>query len=470
MLKLALAFELRQLLRSPSSILAVIAFLAIGALAILVGQKTVTQWESAIDAASAAQAEAVAEAREYLAAGEQGPADRPWIDLSQPRWQDWYSGTRVARQPGPLAAVAAGTADSAPVVFRVSRLADPISPGGYRIENPEVTDGTIDLVLVLSLLLPLLIASLGLDIGSRERESGLDRLIAVQAGTVNRWLASRTLAATLITGLTAVLLCLVASLSGGADAYTTAAFILLALLYSSLWGGLLLIVASRARNVRNAAFAFGGLWTLLCVLIPSLSAEIAIDRVVTDYAASETLEAREVRYAAHEEDLSDVLPMVYDAYPELTRAPAAADKPLDPMVARYALDVGIFDSIKERHTARESQERQAVSLAERAAFFSPTVAIALALERLAGVGPEAASSYRNHLLAAVDDRLRWVVDRAWQKRSLEAQDFEALIANQTPAFKAEPTGLALPTTVLLIWAVVAWLVGLKGLRRVETSV
>ena len=108
MLKLAAAFELRALGRGGPGAWALLAFLAVGALALVVGQRHVSHWEGAVVAAEEAAATSMEQARDHLEAGESGPEDRPWVDLAQPMWQDAYAATRIARLPRPLAGIAAG--------------------------------------------------------------------------------------------------------------------------------------------------------------------------------------------------------------------------------------------------------------------------------------------------------------------------------------------------------------------------
>ncbi|MEM6925502.1 MAG: hypothetical protein AAF602_01135, partial [Myxococcota bacterium] len=182
MLSLAIRFELRALLRSPASLVALAGFLAVSTLAIMVGERHVMQWQAEVAQARQAQADAVEEARGYLAEGIPGPEDKPWIDVSKPQWQDQLAGSRIVREPAPLAGIAAGAVDPAPAAFLVNRWARPLSATGYRIDNPELAAGAVDLVFVLTVLVPLLIGVLGLGIGTRERESGLAPLIVVQAG------------------------------------------------------------------------------------------------------------------------------------------------------------------------------------------------------------------------------------------------------------------------------------------------
>ena len=467
MLKLALVFELRALRRSPAGTGALIAFMAVGILALVVGQRFVSQWEEALAAAEKAQASSIEEGRGFLARGEAGPSERPWVDLAQPLWQDWYASTRVAREPGGLAAIAAGASDPAPAVFRVNRFADPLAAGGYRIENPELAAGGIDLVFVLALLTPLLVGVLGLEIGGRERETHIDRLVVVHSGSSRPWLVARMLAVTAIAGAAALVLCLVAGVTGAADPLEMALLTIFALAYAALWGGLLLTVNARASTVRGAAFSFGALWTVLCVLLPTLAAEVALGRVQADFALAETLEARALRFDAYEQEIETVLPELYERFPQLRQLPAAAEDPLDPLVSRHAYDAIVAATIDGRHAELIREDGDAQRVTRVAAWLSPTVALGLGLERLAGVGPEAATAFRQHLVDAMRGRVRWVVEKAWAKSALSAADFDALVASAPPPFRPRATRLVEPVLILALWALVAWMVALAGLARTE---
>jgi len=463
----ALRFELTVLRRNRSRMLALAAFAAIGLLAVYVGQQQVQQWQNAIAISSHSQTDSITEALAYLSSGEPGPAARPWVDLTQPLWQDRYADTRVAREPSALAGIAAGAVDPTPVVFTLHRLADPLAAAGAQIENPELAAGMVDLVLVLGLLLPLLIGVLGIDVGSQERESGLDRMIIVQAGSMHRWLIFRMFAVTMIAAACAVSLCLVASLAGKAQPAESMWLIGFAAVMSALWGGLLLAINAISRSVRGSAFAYGVLWTGLCVILPALAAQIGLDRVQADFAVTETLQVRDLRYAAYAQELETILPTFYANHPELADLPAATEQPLAADVARHVYDALQLANVRSRHAQRVQEERQAQLITERAAWLSPTIALALGLERLAAVGTEAASAFRGYLVMAVDERVRWLLDKAWHQQPLSENDFTALIATSPVNFKPVPGEFLRPMLILTLWALLAWLLAYAAVVRQE---
>lgn len=465
MLKLAFAVELRSVLRQRAGAVALLGFMVAGILAVLVGRSHVYQWQSAVQTAEDAEAEATKEALGYLTAGESGPEDRPWVDLAQPLWQDRYAGSRIVRVPSPLAGIASGAVDPAPAAFRMYRTADPMAAGGYRIENPELAAGAVDLVFVLAVLVPLLLGVLALGIGGADREQGIDRLVAVQAGEFGAWMLARTIAVAAVVSVAAVTLCLVSAAAGGASVADAARLSGLALVYVVLWSGLILAINAKAPSLRTAAFRFGLLWMVLCILMPTLSAELVVASVEDDFAIEETLEVRALYGKARAREIATVLTQLYAQYPELKALPAATSEEMKPSISRHAYDEVFSAAMLERHRARVVQEEKARRYADGGAWASPAVGLGLAMERLAGVGQGASSAYRAFLVEALRARLEWVLTRAWEDRPLDASDFKAMLAQTPSSFQAPVFGLVGPSVALILWAVVAWMLALLALRR-----
>ena len=467
MLRMALAFELRSLLRNRVGAVALFAYILTGLFAVTMGARHVGAWEAAIETAQQAQDDSVAEATGYFERDEAGPEDRPWVDLSQSRWQNDYAATRVVRTPGPLAGIAAGSVDPAPVAFQLRSRADPLAVAGHRIENPEVASGAVDLIFVLTMLTPLLLGVLGLDIGGREREERIDRLVTVQAGAVRGWLVARMVAVIALASAAVGVLCVAAALVGGAGVAQTAVLLAFGVAYTFLWGGLLLVVAADAPTVRVGAFAFGALWTVICVLLPATVAELGVGRSQTDFAVSETLDARAQQWSAYEEDEDVRIRELYTRFPELEQLPGAADETLDSSLRRHTYKGSQLDRLHRGHAARLLQEQVAQSFAERASWLSPPIALTLALERVAGVGPEAASAYRSHVVDAFTERLRWIVVQAWTLQPLDRDSFDALVDKPPAPFVWQPKGLLAPSAVLLVWLLLGWLCAMVRLSLAE---
>ncbi|MEO1174477.1 MAG: hypothetical protein AAFX94_20845, partial [Myxococcota bacterium] len=362
-MKLALRLELRSLVRRKASLLALLGFLVTGMLAVVVGGQYTSQWQEAVRTAELEGAASAKEALAYLEAGKAGPALRGHAN-SAAAW--------TAR------GIASGAVDPAPAAFHIHSYADPMSTGGYRIENPELAAGAVDLVFVLAVLVPLLLSVLCLGIGGFERELGLAPLVAVQAGSLGGWWAARTGAVALVVVLAVSGLCLVYSALGGATLADVGGLLGLSGLYVLLWSGLILALYARAQTLRSAAFRFGLLWMAVCVLVPTLSAELMFTGIEADYAVGETLGVRALSSEIRDEDVEEVLPKLYALHPDLRALPAAADETFPAHLARYVHNALLAEEMVARHRARTEQESVARSSADQSAWASPAIGLGLA--------------------------------------------------------------------------------------------
>jgi len=462
----ALRHELHGLWRSPGRLVGVVLFLGASALALGAGDRFHADWEAALDGGEALESTSIDEARGWFDAGAAGPEDRPWVNLHDPIWQDWYAGTRIGRLPSDLAGIAAGSIDDSPVVVRVHRSGDPFRSEGLEIENPELgRTEALDLVFVLGAFIPLLVGLLGLGCGARERESGIERLIAIQRGSAWGWFVSRGVATTIIVAVAVTVVWVGAAISMRPPVADAVRLLGLSWAYVLLWGGLLMLTGIAARSVKEATVLFGATWVLLVVLVPSLLSEAAVSAVADDYGIESTLDERAEQYGAVTEDVATILPDLYAAYPELAELPAAGLEELPRSAQRLARAAMQASASRTRHEeAIEADAGQARASMVRM-IACPPVALTLAAETLAGRTPEAAAEFRGVVVGAVEDRIRWLLTRAWQNDPLTADDFAALVASSPPHVATAPGGVLPHVGVLLGWAAVAWTIGVVRLRR-----
>lgn len=450
MIRPALGLEVRNLLRSPLRLLVLLLVLGTGVFVILQGQQDVQRWQEAIEAGQSAQDESLNEARGYFAAGEKGPADRSWIDLSQPRWQDYYGAVRIARTPEPLAGIAFASAESGAVTMRVNRWADPLVAAGNRIENPALAvSGGLDLVAVLALLLPLLIMSMGVEIGGYERATGLLPLVRMQSGHDRSWIWARCVAVGLITAAVGLALIALTVALTNATLADVVPLTLLVNAYVAFWTALLGGVAILARNPSQGAVALGTGWILLCVLIPSLGSERSAAIAADDFALDLTVEARDEGSASRELGENELYDAVFARFPGLVdKAPEKRSSGV-----RAAHDGMRVVSMEERMQSRDERGALHRNLVSAVSLASPTLAFSHALEDLAGRGPAAAQTFRAAVADAVAVRIESLIAATWSGQPLAEEDFEAMIAASATRVESPPSAWATSLPTLLAWAV-----------------
>ncbi|MEM9293479.1 MAG: ABC transporter permease subunit [Acidobacteriota bacterium] len=464
----ALQKELRGVRHSPVRLIALATFFAASALAMLAGHWFVDDWSASLAEAQQQQSESVESVQNWFAEGVAGPEDRPWVDIAAPLWQDWYAGTRLLREPAPLAGIATGSLDDSPRVARVNRRANPFLEEGTHIENPELgRTEAIDLIFVLAVLIPLLIGVLGMGCGAYERETGLVHLIAVQRGRASSWFLARAAAIAILAS--AAVLVVVAAVVALAGAFNRdgLGLIALALLYTALWAGLLTATAVAARSRREAALAYGGVWILLVVLAPTLMSERALSSTAANAGLTTALDQRAKQYEGYDEEATHLLEHLYSQRPDLKAQPAASLETLPPEIERHVYDWSQMQSLVAENQEKAAAERRAIAGTEQAMLWSPTVTLTLAVERLAGRDLHSAITFRQEVVEAVNGRIEWIVEQAWRNEPLSLQDFEALLELTPSSVQPAPADVKPHLTVLLVWTVLAWIVGVLRVRRRE---
>lgn len=448
MIRVALGLELRNLLRSPLRLLVLLLVLGAGSFVIAQGQQDVKRWQEAIAAGQAAQEESLAEARGYFAEGKKGPADRSWVDLTQPHWQDYYAATRFARLPAPLAGIAFASAESGAVTVRLNRFADPLLAEGNRIENPALAvTGGLDLVAVLALLLPLLIMALGVEIGGYERAAGVLPLVRMQSGHDRSWIWARCVAVGVIAASAGLLLTAMATLLAGASPVSALPLALLVLAYVVFWTALLGAVAVLARNPSQGAVALGAAWILLCVLIPSLGSERSAALAADDFALDLTVQARDAGAATAQLKEDELYEALFARFPALAKQ---APEPRSSGVRAAAGGMGII-SLEKRMRSREKRGEAHRKLVTTMSLASPTLSFSHALEGLAGRGPDAARAFRFAVADAVAGRVERTIAGTWSGAPLDVEDFEALVAASPTSFETPSTAWGASLATLVAW-------------------
>ena len=457
MITTALGLELRNLMRSPLRLLTLVLVLSVGYFVIAQGQKDVSRWNESIDKGLEAQNKSLEEARGYFARGVNGPAERPWINLRQNRYQDYYAAVRLARAPAPLAGMAFASAESGAVTMQLNRFADPMLAQGNKIENPALAAaGGLDLVTVLSLLIPLLILALGVEVGGYERSTGLLPLVRVQTGRDRSWIWARCLAVGLIAAAVGLTLAGIAVTVAGAGLWDAIPLCALIIAYVGVWTALLAAIALRARNPSHGAVGLGTAWIVLCVLVPSLGVERSAALAADDFALDLTVEAREEKGAVYEKEEEELYATVSARFPALI---GKEPEPRSSGVSAAREGVRLIN-LEERMAEREEHSQSHTKLVKWMNLASPTLAFSHALEGLAGRGPDAAQGFRQAMVEGLSKRAELSIAANWRLEALGLNDFEALVEASPTTFSAPTPDWKSPLLVLC-----AWMTALVGLAN-----
>jgi len=422
--------------------LAILVFLLCGVYAIGSGVQHVKGWEQPLGELETRQSEQRQEALAWFQAGQTGPEDRTYIDVTNPRWADRYAAAYWVMQPEPLAALAIGLSDirgswasiSATTGSRPFETSDPGTLGNAE----KLLAGNFDLVFVLAYLTPLLLLILLFDVGGLERDLGMMRLVRTQVSSSRRWMSGRVaLPVASVMGLVAVL-CLIGGVWSGAltDSFGSwLAFTGLAIGYAVLWGVLFSIVLAAGVGTSTAALCMVGLWLGLCILVPAAVRQVVSQDHPTLYASDLTTTLRSERYEILLSGLENYEADFYAGRPELSPPTEGTHSSDMARFIRQSAFLTLVEGVTGRIMRDEDLREDAVG---RFGWINPAYVFQRSLCTLAGTESVNYRELRSDVLAAVNARLDALIDPLWSGESIDQPRFERLFENGASESYGEP--------------------------------
>ena len=431
-----LQFEWLRITRSPMRATAIIIFVLCGVYAIGSGVQHVGKWEQTLEELQTRQAERRTEALGWFDAGETGPADRTYIDVSQPRWADSYAAAYWTMKPEPLSALAIGISDirgswasiSATTGARPFETSDPGTLGNAE----KLLAGNFDLVFVLAYLTPLLLLILLFDVGGLERDLGMMRLVRTQVPSSARWMIQRVSLPILIVAGLVLLLCLVGGFWSGAmgDSFSSwLTFAGLSLGYTVLWGVLFSMVLAGGAGTSTAALWMVGLWLSICVLVPAAVRQTVSQSHPVLFATELTTTLRSERYEILLSSLDEFEEGFYKSRPGLARPDESSENYSASAMSTFIKQAEFLKLVEDVTDSLVADELAREAAVARFGLVNPAYVFQRALCILAGTESDSYRAHRGDVLQAVTARLDALIDAQWAGRSLDRPGFESLFAN-----------------------------------------
>lgn len=376
----------------------------------------------------------------------------------------YYAGYRgaihAALPPGPLAALARGTAESRPNVEFVGLFPDQAMKASDAGGNPAFArTGGFDLAFVIVFLLPLALIALLHDALAGEREGGRLALTLSQPTSAGRLLTGMVLARAgiVIVPLLVAIIGLVPKAPGWAMVvWVTGA-------YALFWTALCAFVVSRARSAGASAVALGLLWAVLVVVAPAAVSSIARARhpVPAPFEASAVRNETNDRLHEHWATNNEIFRALYTDRPELIPATVTVSKdriidrsgklPREMRVGTAISYAMVKAAAPFEEKARRETETQDRFAARWGSLFPPTAA-ADAIAALAGNGSERHAEFVRQTARFRRSWEEFYFRFLFQGARMTVADYERL-----PVFtfrEPEPPVPLVATTLCIGWAVV----------------
>lgn len=456
-----------QLRRTPMRWSAIIVYILLGAYAVYSGQQYVQKWAAAVDKVELEEQEMAEQALDWYAAGAKGPEDRPWVDMQQPLWASWYTGSYFCKAPAPLAVVSLGVSDTRPNYARITRFSSPFDTRNKpELINPEqLMSGHFDLAFVLVFLSPLLLLLLSFDILGYERDEGMLPLIRLQAGSLAAWVGLRVGFQWSLAFAATAALWLLAAWASASWSPSLWLGLLLSGVYLLFWSGLILLVLSMRQGLSFNALTLAILWMVVSILLPAAANLWGQAQYPHDYSTEITDAQRADRYALYEKEAEELEPQLLEVFPEARHSAYMQDTVRDPLIDRNYYDAAgllLNEAASAEAVATEAGRER---LARHSAWFNPAYAMQMGLDAVAGNGSDAYRTFNADISAAVKAKVVQLLDFALAKEPMGADEFQVLrqTVGPNPHYAGQVPGRS--WLVLLLYGLVAGGIGAWRLRQ-----
>ena len=462
-----LALEWVQLRRSRARQAVILAYLLLGGYAIFSSQHYVQKWADAAASVEAEEQEMAEKALSWYADSTAGPEDRPWVDISQPLWASWYTGSYLCKEPAPLALASLGVSDTRANYTRITRFSSPFDTRNKpELINPEqLMAGHFDLAFVLVFLSPLLLLLLSYDILGYERDEGMLPLIRLQAGRLDRWVGLRLGFQWSVAFASTTALWLLSGTVAGSWGLAVWQGLLLSGLYLLFWAALALLVLSFRKGLAFNALALALLWMTVTMLLPAVANLWGQAQYPHGYSTEITDAQRAERYALYEKEVEELEPQVFEVFPEARRSAYVQDTVRDPLIDRHYYDAaGLL--LNEKAAAEAiATETGRERLARQSVWYNPAYALQMGLDAISGNGSAAYLAFSAEISAAVKAKVAQLLAFALAKETVDAEKFQQLrqTVGPNPSYAGRVPGSS--WLVLLLYGLVLGGIGIWRLRQ-----
>lgn len=425
-----LRFEWLRVTRSPMRVMAVIVFLLCGIYAIASGVQHVKEWRQTLGELEDREQEQRQQALDWFEAGETGPEERRWINITKSLWADRYAMAHAKMDPEPLAALAIGLSDirsswaaiSATSGSKPFETSDPATLGNAE----KLLAGNFDLVFVIAYLMPLLLLVLLFDVGGLERDLGMMRLVRTQAKAPRAWWIQRIALPSLLVVVLVLALCVVGGVWADALDSSFLVFCALACGYTVVWAALFGAVLSAGTGTAAAALWMVGLWLGFCLVVPAAVRQFLGRDHPSLYASEVTTALRSDRYDILLSDIKRHESAFYRARPELSRPTGELSRRTISDMSRLIRQAAFLEIVTDIMTELRNDEIARETAVARFGWLNPAYVLQRALCILAGTESISYREHRDLVLESVITRLEAIVEPQWAEQPIDRAKFESL--------------------------------------------
>lgn len=434
-------YQLRQLFRSRTLLIALSLLLASGIYSAYYGKHFVAQQQKVLHGVDTLEQGKLIRHQEYLSQ----------LPDSVNQGNRVYLGSPVVKYaPTAFTSLAIGQKDNYPFYHDLN------SPSIYhtastKIQNPvKLLAGNFDLSFVIVYLLPLFIVVLGYNVLSEEKELHTATLLMVQAnlkGIIGHKLIFRMLLMMVLSVVMNICGFLINGISISEIA-TMASWMLISLVYIAFWFSLVYLVISFDRPGSVNALILGGLWVLLLIIVPAMvnrQVSIRHDKEQVQMMFNDREDTLDP-YKLSEKELRDSFNLISHKY----KLPDTTDTSRLGRTKVKSLMVGIIKKRAENKIGRIALENTYSEYQHALAynFANPAFAVQTAFNKIGNSEISNFWAYMNTLEEFETER-NYFLHRYYKNR----QDFD-FQEDPQPQFKFKQATTGLLSVLVMIWPVI----------------
>jgi len=423
-------YEWKHLLRSPFKVVALLLFVLASGYGLHNGASL---YKSQMAEVESIQSTSEEDRAEYIAiydAGQTGPEERPWINISEPFWAIWYANIYHIKTPSPAMVYSIGQAEQYGFYKRVTFMASPYDADmAEEIANPErLQMGTMDFSFSLLFLLPLVLLILLYNLKGEEAERGFLPLIEVQATSHAKWLLARVLFyLSLLAGIVLLMTAYGAFLT---NAWATAGsaigqIALISLVYLLFWGILFSLILLRGTTIMGNTLSMVGSWLVITLIIPAgvhqwISIEQPAD-LMTDFIDV----SRDGKWDLYDQPDSVSLSQLYTLFPEIENSPVAQDSAATKGALNDSFTALINELLKKSIDEIEGGHEVRNRLVRKSFAFNPLSFFQNQLNTAARTHYHDYKVYREELQFLIDRQIQLLVVDTWNQVEVDKKRYLA---------------------------------------------
>ncbi len=421
-------FEFKHFLRSPFKVVATFLFLVAGIYGLHNGASVYQKQLKEIENINLKIEEQKNEILEYYTKGENGPANRPWINVTTPFWAIWNTPVYAFKNPSPTMVYSIGQTEQYGFYKRVTFWASTYDADmTQEISNPErIQIGSLDFSFVLLFLMPLLLLVLVYNLKSFETEQGFLSIIEVQNASKNSWIIAKMSFYVFIVFIICLFLLIYGATITSVFSKDFMAFwniSLYSVLYLLLWSIIFFSIIKKGKTIVSNTLKMIGFWIVFAFIIPACIHQyvgiVKPANLMIDFIDSQ----RDDQKALFEIPKNELKSKLYLLYPELTKSSVTNDS-VKTMLAVNQSGAALANVIvKEASKQIETENQQKNDLISATFWFNPIPFFQNKFNRITKTHYIDYQEYRKNIQLKIDAQIKMMVLDMWNEKSVDKERY-----------------------------------------------